>query len=341
MLINEIDDYDDILAVLRGTLTEPPTWRVRPEWRNRAISAYAIERAHWLAVEKLVSRAEDETVRNILARIYLEEETHQAIFSSLVSPAIVSLRLLIGSQLAFINLTSLLAQIEPDKRIKAIFEYLIIDHLTHVKALIDNAADEQIDDDMSEEVAALPPGREFRNQFLQTQDLINEPYKQTADPATKVNIRLVIMAEDIIRELVESLAVAGLSESLTLLGRRISAIETGHSLLLHTLINPDESPLEQAFYTELAEVTGLNRLLTTEKEGGIKDAYEFVIDEDEDHLRHLGGLLIEIEDKDPGELSDSKVFTAKPRRTLQRYLPEIVKTGLNIMPSGRPARKVA
>ena len=341
VLINEIGDYEDIKSALRGALPAPPTWKVRPEWRNRVISAYAIERAHWLEIERLIGRAEDATVRNMLARIYLEEEAHQAVFSSLLGPAAVPWQPLIASELAFISLTTLLAQIEPDKHVKAVFDYLIIDHLTHVKALVDETKGLGIDQEMVEEADRLPAGREFSGQFWPTQDLISEPYRQTADPATKVSVRLVLMAETAVRELVETLGAIGSPESLILLGRRISTVESEHNLLLRTLLDPHESPLEQAFYSELAEVIGLNRLLATEKESGAKDAYEFVGEEDEDHLRYLGALMIEVEGRDPSVLSESPVFSAKPRRTLQNYLPEIIKTGLNVRPSGRPVTKVA
>jgi len=190
-------------------------------------------------------------------------------------------------------------------------------------------------------VAALPEGRALDNQYHPTQDFIKEPYSANADPGTKVNVRLAMMAEAIVRELVESVSLMGAPKPLVDLGRQISFVEAEHNLMLKTLINPDEPVLEKAFYGELAEVTGLNRLLMLEKETSTKEAYEFIVEEDEDHLRYLGALLVEVEDKDPSALSESKFFTGKPRRTTANYLAEILKTSLNFRPSGRSVTKVA
>ena len=325
VLINEIGDYDEIKAALRGTLKAPPTWQIRPELRNRVISAFTVERSHRLEIERLVGEAREENVRGILARVFLEEEIHQAMIGSLLKPTVVPWQHVVGSELAFIALTGTLAQIEPDTRVGAVFDYLLIDHLTQVKALTEETKALGLDPAMVDEVARLPDGRDFKDQFHPTEDLIKTPYPATADPGTKVNVRLVTMADTLVGELTAGLGVMGAPESLAQLARVIGTVEAGHHLMLRTLLNPEESVLERAFQSELAEVMGLNRLLSTEKESGAKEAYDFMVEEDEDHLRYLGAVLADVEGKDPIKLSDSNVFGAKPRRTLENYLAETVE----------------
>jgi hypothetical protein len=213
----------------------------------------------------------------------------------------------------------------PDPTVAAFFSYLTIDHLTHAKALA-KAAEEQLSDELAAEADRLPDGRALQDQFRAIEDLLKEPYSASADPGTKVNIRLVRASDIQVRELIERLMIAGGPESLADLSRELGAVEVEHQLLTNSLINPSESVAERLFYGELAEVMGLNRLLATEKSGDAQDAYEFVVDEDEEHLRYAGAMVADIMDKDPSELSESRAFTARPRRKLENYLSHIVET---------------
>jgi rubrerythrin len=341
VLINEAGEYDDIKAVLRATRKAPPTWQVRPELRNRTMGALAIEAAHRREIEQLISATPDDTLQSILARVYAEEEVHQAMFGSLVNGA-SAVDYAVGAELAFISFVSTLAQIEPDELVAAFFNYLIIDHLTHTKALAEASTDWGLSGELLEEAARLPAGRAFENQFCATADLIKEPYGPAADPGTKVNIRLVRAADALVREQVENLALtAKKADPILETAREIGAVEVEHTLLLNTLIDPNETVLERGFYGELTEVMGLNRLLATEKSGDARDAYEFVVDEDEEHLRYLGAAIAETAGKDPSELSESKVFAARPRRKIENYLAYIVETAGAARLTGSSISKVA
>lgn len=325
VLINEISDYQDLRAVLRGTVKEPPTWRVRPELRNRVICAFALERTHWRETEGLISWAAEPAFRNVLGRLYIEEEIHQAMFASLLRPNVSPWDHVVGSELALIYFLSTIAQIEPDESVKAIFNYLIIDHLTHAKELAAHTGDLGLSSELRAEAAGLPDGRKFEAQFCQTQDILKRGHLESADSATKVNLRLARSMDTLVRELVESVGLMGATPSLVELGRLISAVEVEHHLLLNSLFNPDETVIERAFYNELAEIMGLNRLLLTEKEGETKETYEFVASEDEDHLGMLGALISRLEGRDPATLSDSQALAAKPRRTVDNHLQAILK----------------
>ena len=341
VLINDIGDLEDIKSVMRATVLEPPTWNIRPELRNRIINAFALEKSHWSEMMGILGRESDEDARNMLARILSEEQIHQGIFGSLLSSGVLPWQHIIGAELALISLATTLAQIEPHPDVKAIFRYILLDHLDHVQAITNEAEGLGIDRAIVDEVRDLPGGRPLEQQFHPTQDLIKEPYEERADPGTKVNIRLMISTHAMTKELVESMGVFSSPKPLTELGGLLGVVENEHQTMLQTLINPDESPLEQAFLYELTEVVGLNRLLEVEKESSAREAYRFVVDEDENHLRYLGSMLMEIEGKDPREISDSSVFRAKNRRTQKKYLQEMNENDINFRPSGRSVVRAA
>lgn len=341
VLINEIGDLDDIKSVLRATVLQAPTWKIRPELRNRTINAAALEKWHWSEISQLITQEKNEIVRDMLVRIQCEEEVHRGMFASLLKPNVSSRERAIGTQMAFIFTATNLAQIEPDKDVKAIFNYVILDHIEHVHVLASQEDELDIDSRLAEEVRALPVGRPLELQFYPTQDLIKEPYEAGADQGTKVNIRLMLAAEAATREQVESLVVDDASELSRHLGSLLGVVENEHQILLQTLLNPAESALERAFLSELTEVTGLNRLLAVEKESGASEAYQFAVDEDEDHLRYLGSMLLEFEGKDPIGESTSITFNAKPRMKQKKYLAELAKHEINLRPSGRSVAEVA
>lgn len=341
VLINDIGDLEDIKSVMRATALQPPAWNIRPELRNRIINAFALEKSHRSAMAGMLVQEHDDIVRNMLARIVSEEQVHQDMFGSLLRSDILPWQQIIGAELAFISWATTLAQIEPDPDAAAIFRYILLDHLDQAHTITNKAEALGIDPSIVDEVRDLPGGRPLEQQFHPTQDLIKEPYEEGADPGTKVNIRLMISTHSMTKELVESLGIIGSPEPLAQLGRLLGVVENEHQMMLQTLMNPDESPLEQAFLYELTEVMGLNRLLEVEKETSAREAYNFVVDEDENHLRYLGSMLTDVEGKDPREISSSAIFNAKNRRTQKKYLKEISENDIDCRPSGRSVVRVA
>ncbi len=87
--------------------------------------------------------------------------------------------------MAFIFTATNLAQIESDRDVKAIFNYIILDHIEHVRVLASEEYELDIDSPLVEEVKALPVGRPLELQFYPTQDLIKESYDEGADQGTK------------------------------------------------------------------------------------------------------------------------------------------------------------
>lgn len=329
-LINEIENYDDIKIALRGSISKPYSWKVRHELRDKLINAYNIQRMQMVNYSYAVDRSSNVFFRNFCGRVGLEEELHQAMLGTLFGSDISPWDLLARAEIGFIKYLAVNIQPEPDPSVKSMVNYILLDHLTHLKELSIQAGGMGMDIELVDEINSLPDGRKFGNQHVGFSGLIKSPYTSVADAFTKVSLRLVRAFEVSLREICQNLLLASPAEELKLFAREISVIDSCHLLMIDSMINPEENQAEQTFYDELAEVTLLNKLFLTEKEKSIKEIYDFMIAEDEMHLKVLGEMLYDFEGKDPSKLGTSKFFSALPRCTAERYLSKISSSEIDV-----------
>lgn len=321
--INEMESYEDIRNALKGTISEPYSWKIRPDLRNKLTAAYTLERTQMVNYDYAMLHAGDDTLKDFFARAGAEEELHQAMLGTLFGPNLSPWDLLARVEISFMRQMAVAAQSEQNVAVKSVINYILLDHITHARSLADNLKNFGLDEELIQEIKDMPNGREISQQFVPTADLLKTPYGASDDPATKVNLRLARAWEISIRELLQGVLLAVPTNELKLICRELSVIENEHLTMIESMINPEETVLESAFYDELAEVTILNKMFASEKEKSAKDIYDFMINEDERHLKILGGLLYDMEGKDPGALSDSKALNAPPRKTAENYLKDI------------------
>lgn len=320
VFINELENFEDIKLAAKGCLKNPFTWRIRSELRSRLINSFVLQLSHYQQMCQLFNICPANDLKSALARVCLEEQAHQTMVNS-VFQKVRAWEHYAETELAFINSLTWLAQVEPDPQVKDVYNYVLLDHTNHLQELL-NVAGLEFHNELKEEVHQLPPGRPLSEQFKPTSWYIKDSYAPEADPATKANLRVVLGAETVINNQLCSL-IHIKNEDLRQWASLKNVVEATHILMLGSLLNPAESLYEKAFYTELAEVMNLNRLLAAEKESTAKEIYAFLIEEDELHLKMLGSLLADHEQVNPAQLSESKAFTAKPRRSPEHYLEQI------------------
>lgn len=320
VLINELKTFEEIKLAAKGTLKSPFTWRIRPELRNRLLNAFMLELGHYQRMCQLFNECPADDLKERLATVCGEEQTHQTMVNS-VFKRLKMWEHYAEIELAFVNSVSWLAQVEPDSEVKDIYNCLLLDHTNHLQELI-NLKELDFSSELKEEINQLPSGRALAEQFKPTTWYLKRSYESDADPATKANLRVVIGAENTISNYVAWLVNSEVTPLRELAGMK-GIVEAGHLLMLGSKLNPKESITEKAFYAELAEVMNLNRLLAVEKESTAQDIYNFLIEEDEMHLKMLGSMLASREKIDPSKASESKAFTAKPRRTTEHYLEQL------------------
>lgn len=328
--INEMENYEDIKSALQGTISEPYSWKMRPDLRNKLTAAYTLERQQMINYDYAMLHSSDELFRDFCARAEMEEELHQAMLGTLFGSNLSPWDLLVRTEMSFMQHMSTIVQSEQNVAVKSAINYILLDHINHARSLADNLARFGLDEELISEIRELPQGRELSQQFVETKDLLKTPYSETDDVVTKVNLRLARAWEISIRELLQSVLLAAPVDQVKLVCRELSVIENEHITIINSMINTHESQLESAFYDELAEVTILNRMFAAEKEKSAREVYEFIISEDERHLKILGGMLYDLEGKDPGELSSSKALYAQPRKTAENYLKDIASKELGV-----------
>lgn len=321
-LINELENYDDIKTALRGGISAPYRWKIRAELRDKLINSYNAQRMQMINFS-YAARSHHKTFRDFCCVAGLEEEFHQAMLGTLFGPDITPWDLLARAELGFVRYMATSIQSIPDLAVKSMVNYILLDHITHVKELANQARNLGMDAELLSEIDSLPAGRDFGRQFVKISGLIKSPYPFSADTSVKVNLRLARTFEISLRELCQNLLLASPLDELKLLAREISLIDSCHLLMIDSMINPEESVIEQTFYDELSEIILLNKGFSAEKEKNAKEIYDFMIAEDEMHLKVLGEMLYEFEDKNPSELSESKALYAPPRYTAERYLEQI------------------
>lgn len=337
MAYNDMGSYDEIKKTIDGWTVQPVSKdQIEPLALAKSTSGYAIEQFQWTTYHQLIDMTENEEIKKLFAEIALWEENHQSLMGSLVDPNTTpieqSLVLEITSTMAFADL----AQVETSQEAKTAYDYMLLDHVTQLKAIVDMASSMGVNaESFLKDQLPVQDGRPFQKQIVPSGDLFKKPLSKNTDNIMSFVILHTLLAnEERLRNSLQIFRTMFAPTDARQLINLITVIENIHTTMLSSMHDPTITPLEFAMINELMEVRSHHfgmQMATTES---ARKAHEFAMTGDQYHLGMLQDAYIKIEKGDALKFSvTDELFRFRPMPA-NDYIKQVMQTQINLRPQG-------
>lgn len=240
-----------------------------------------------------------------LARVRRVEHLQQTLVNWLNPPDLSPLETTIGFEQTAIEVTAWVAQQEPDPYMAQVYRFGMLedfDHLYRFSALLDRVAGLDANN-ILQSYTDVMPGRPTRDEHRAPEDDVRDPYnRMVAAPLSKLHALTIVATEHQVHDYYMNVGPAFADPVARMLYAEIAAIEEQHVTQYESLVDPDETWLEQWVLHECNEVYTYWSCLGQEPNPRLKKLWERMLDYELGHLHFVMGLMRQIEDRDPEEL---------------------------------------
>jgi hypothetical protein len=209
-----------------------------------------------------------------------------------------------------IEVTAAIAQREPDPYFAQAYRFGMLedfDHMYRYSALLDRLEGKDANNILQSYTDILP-GRPTIVEHRSPEDDVREPYDRTkADPLTKLHALTITAAEFQTHDYYMNIGPLFADPVARQLYAEIASIEEQHVTQYGSMINPEESVLEQWLMHEATEVYNYYSCVEQETNPRIKAIWERFLDYELGHFNLVCELFKQHERRDPAELFPGKL----------------------------------
>lgn len=244
-------------------------------------------------------------LRESLARIRRCEQHQATAVNWLLGADHSPLETTIAYEQVAIEVTAAVAQREPDPYIAQTYRFGLLedfDHLYRYSALLDRLEGKDANNILQSYTDILP-GRPTVIEHRAPQDDLRQPYDRAgADLITKLHALTITAAEFQTHDYYMTIGPLFADPMARQLYAEIASIEEQHVTQYGSLLDPQESLLEQWLLHEAAEVYNYYSCVQQETNPRILAIWERFLDYELGHFHHVADLFRQIERRDPAEL---------------------------------------
>jgi hypothetical protein len=271
--------------------------------RVRVILMNGIE-VEALRFQHLAARMSRE-LRLSLAQIRRTEQHQATMVNWLLGPDHSPLETTIAYEQVAIEVTAAVAQREPDPYIAQTYRFGMLedfDHLYRYSALLDRLEGKDANNILQSYTDILP-GRPTAVEHRAPEDDVRDSYNRAkAAPLTKLHALTITAAEFQTHDYYMNIGPLFADPVARQLYAEIASIEEQHVTQYGSLIDPDESVLEQWLIHEATEVYNYYSCVQQESNPRVKAIWERFLDYELGHFHHVAELFKKHEKRDPAEL---------------------------------------
>ncbi len=248
--------------------------------------------------------------RNRELRLPLAEirriEQHQATMVNwLLGPDHSPLETTLGYEQTAIEVTAAVAQQEPDAYLAQAYRFGMLedfDHLYRFSALLDRLEGKD-PNNILQSYTDILTGRPTIDEHRAPEDDVAHSYdRSTAAPVTRLNALTIVSAEFQVNQYYLNAGPLFADPVARQLYAEIASIEEQHVTLYESLIDPDETLLEQWLLHEANEVYNYYGCVQSETNTRLKAIWERFLDYELGQFRRVCELYKQYEKRDPAEL---------------------------------------
>lgn len=283
---------------------------VHPYTRTRIIFMNGIEVEAAMFGHQFHRHTDDMELKRKLALTRRVEQQQQKAINWLIPANESGLEVTIGYEQVAVDLTSFLAQTEPDPYVKAALDFALLedfDHLyrySNLLTITNGKMPDEITGPYTEITVGRPTILEHRHPF----DEIRKHYDaKKADPLTKLHVQTIVAAEQQTMNFYMNIG----NRPEQMLGRglylEIAQIEEQHVTHYGSLADPRATWFEMLLEHELNECWLYWSLMQEEPDSYVKGIWERHLGMELEHLKIAGELIKKHEKKDPAEFVPSSL----------------------------------
>lgn len=306
---------------------------VHPFSRCRGIVMNGIEVEAVMFSHQMARNTPDPQVKQKLAYIRRIEQQQQKAVNWLIPGDESTLEVTIGYEQVAVDLTSWVAQNEPDPYLKQVYEFGLLEDFDHLYryanlySLIDGKKAEKLVGDLTE----ITPGRPTIFEHRHPHDEIRRPMTAVAaNPQSVLNGLTILAAEQqtmnfymtIGNRFMEPLARATYLE--------IAQIEEQHVTHYESILDPTLGWFENFVIHQYHECWMYYSFMQDETDPRVKQLYELHLNMELEHLRVACDMLREIVGREPEELLPKAVENTVCFKENKQYVRDVLASQVNL-----------
>jgi rubrerythrin len=240
-----------------------------------------------------------------LAQIRRTEQHQATMVNWLLGADHSPLETTIAYEQVAIEVTAAVAQAEPDAYLAQAYRFGLLedfDHMYRYSALLDRLEGKDANNILQSYTDILP-GRATMVEHRAPEDDLREPYDRvTAAPLSKLHALTITAAEHQTHDYYMNIGPLFADPVARQLYAEIASIEEQHVTQYESLLNPDETWLEQWLLHEATEVYNYYSCVQQETNHRVKAIWERFLDYELGHFQHVAALFKQYERRDPMEV---------------------------------------
>lgn len=245
-----------------------------------------------------------------LAKVRRIEQHQATMINWLIGPDHSPLEVTIGYEQTAIEVTAAVALKEPDPYLAQAYRFGMLedfDHLYRYSALMDRM-DGKDANNILQSYSDILPGRPTIVEHRAPEDDVRESYdRTTAATITKLHALTIVAAEFQVNQYYLNIGPQFADPVARQLYAEIASIEEQHVTHYESLLDPDESWLEQWLIHEATEVYNYYSCVEHETNPRIRAIWERCLDYELGHFHYVAQLFKDVEGRDPAEIFSEKL----------------------------------
>lgn len=288
-----------------------------------------------------VESVADADLRRSSARLLAEEGAHEAVCARSRDRKETALERAVVGLTAHITRLAELAAEEADPQVRAVYEYMLADVLTHRSQLAAKLARTQGISPLAQAGFNDRPGRAIVSQFIPLDDILKKPYaKERALPATKFGLRLVLAQTAAINDIFNQIFAESGDRHLIGMLADYSRVTLAHLAMVGSLIDPSETWMERWFFSEAAVAAGIKRAASLAPGGRLESVFRHMLQDDRRHLDEIFSLGRTFENWRPAMFAmEAPSIPVLP--DLDDFISKIIRDQAKVVCSGTGFKKAA
>ena len=306
---------------------------VHPFGRCRGIVANGIEVESIMFSHSLARNTLDPEVKRQLALVRRIEAQQQKAMNWLIPGDETTLEVTLGYEQVAVDLTSWVAQNEPDAYLRQVYEFGLLEDFDHLYRyanlydLLDSKKAEKIVGGLTE----ITPGRPTIFEHRDPRDEIRRPMTAlAADPQSILNALTVMSAEQQTMNFYNTIGnrfVEPLARGLYL---EIAQIEEQHVSHYESILDPGCTMLENLVFHEYNECWIYYSFMQEETDSKVKALYELHLAMEIEHLRIACELIKKIERRDPEEFLPPAIERPLQFKENKEYVRQVLASQVDL-----------
>jgi rubrerythrin len=311
--------------------------KVHPYSRCRGIVANGIEVEAVMFSHQLARNTLDPALKQQIAQVRRIEAQQQKATNWLIPGNETTLEVTIGYEQVAVDLTSWVAQNEPDPYLRQVYEFGLLedfDHLYRYANLYDlsrgkNAA--KLVGDLTE----ITPGRPTIFEHRDPRDDLRRPMTAlAADPQSILNALTVLSAEQQTMNFYLTIGNRFIEPIARGLYLEIAEIEEQHVSHYESILDPGSTWLENLVFHEYNECWIYYSFMQDEPDPRVRAIYELHLNMEIEHLRLACEMMRKVERRDPELILPKAIDRSLIFKENKAYVRQVLEDQVNLTADG-------